>query len=266
MDATDEAAARYAEGMRQMWGLAEYRGLAERLVPAAAALVDLTSPGPGDRVLDVAAGDGAVAALAAVRGARVTAVDISPAMVERGRERTGRAVDWREGNAEDLPLAEGDADVALSSFGVIFAPRPSVVLRELHRVLVPGGRLALSAWTADGFIGRMSAVMKDYLPAPPPGAPDQTAWAREDIVSGWLQDAGFVDVAVQHASLPWRFPSPAAMTEFFRGHSPAHVAAASAAGDAADAMFAAVERLASPDGGPVDVAAEHVLITARRAR
>ncbi|HZD15380.1 MAG TPA: methyltransferase domain-containing protein, partial [Pseudonocardiaceae bacterium] len=78
------------------WGLADYSGLAQRLEPAADALIDAVAPKPGDRVLDVAAGTGNVAMRAVARGAQVTACDIAPRMVQLGRQRTGPSVTWIE--------------------------------------------------------------------------------------------------------------------------------------------------------------------------
>ncbi|PZS01164.1 MAG: hypothetical protein DLM61_22260 [Pseudonocardiales bacterium] len=146
------------------WGLADYSGLARRLEPAADALVNAVAPKPGDRVLDVAAGTGNVAVRAVARGAQVTACDIAPRMVQLGRERTGPEVQWFEADVENLPLPDATLDVALSAFGLIFAPRPEVALAQLRRVLVPGGRLALTAWTADGCIAERARIVKEFVP------------------------------------------------------------------------------------------------------
>ncbi len=250
--------------------MADYGPLSRRLEPAAAELVERLDPTPIEHVLDLAAGDGTVSALAARRGSRVSAIDSSPAMVAAGSARTvrdGLAVDWYEANLEDLPLPDQSIDVVASSFGLIFAPRPPVALRELCRVTVPGARLGFSAWTAAGFMGQMTNVMVPYLPAPAPGSrrpTDPTDWADPDTVTGWLHHAGFNRVTVQSASLPWRFDSPAAMTRFFQAHSPAHVAASVLAGARAADMFSAVEALASPQGGRVDADAGYVLVTAAK--
>lgn len=195
-------------------------------------------------------------------GARVVAVDASPTMVARGRAScAGLDVDWRQGDAIDLPVDHASADLAVSSFGVIFAPDPARAVAELGRALRPSGRLALTAWTSEGFMGRMGRLMASYAGAP---VGDLDAWRRADGLGRWCADAGLGDVTVSPASLPWHFPDGPAMTAFFSAHSPLHVAAAAATGDRAPEMFAAVERLAAPDGGPVDLDAEYVLITARK--
>ncbi|MFN2534440.1 MAG: class I SAM-dependent methyltransferase, partial [Pseudonocardiaceae bacterium] len=159
----------------KLWGSADYSGLARRLEPAADALVDAAALQPGERVLDVAAGTGNVAIRAAALGARVTAADIAPRMVQLGRERTGPAVQWIEADVEELPIPDNTVDVVLSAFGVVFAPRPEVALAQLRRVLKPGGRLALTAWAADGCIAVRAHVIRQFVP-PDPAAPDTLSW------------------------------------------------------------------------------------------
>jgi SAM-dependent methyltransferase len=259
----DGDVADYIDGMRRLWGLGDYTGLAGRLASAAAVLVEEAAPADGARVLDLAAGTGNVAVLAAARGARVVAGDLSPRMVELGRVRTaGLPVEWIEADAEDLPLPDGSVEAVLSAFGLIFVPRPAVALAQARRILVPGGLLAFTAWLPDGFIGEMTELMRQWLPARP-GIADVLDWGREPVVREWLAAAGFEQVRLRRAALPWHFDSPAAMTTFFRTHSPSHQAAADALGEQAAEMFTAVERLASPDGGPVRVDAEYLVVTAR---
>jgi len=253
-----------------LWGTVDYGPLGERLAPAGRHLIEVVAPGPGDRLLDVAAGRGPMAEAAAARGATVTAVDGSPVMVAAGRARLaalGDAVTWRVGDLAALPVPDGSVDVAVSSFGLIFASSPADALSELRRVLAPGGRLAFTAWTGDGVMARMTREMGRYMPPPPPDAvpgPNPFAWGDAGEVARLLSAGGFDDVRTEAAGLPWSFPDPAAMTAFLRAHSPAHVAAARGAGERADEMFAAVEAVFSPDGGPVDTSAEYLVVTARR--
>ena len=242
------------------WGLADYSGLAQRLEPAADALIDAVAPKPGDRVLDVAAGTGNVAIRAAARGAQVTACDIAPRMVQLGRERTGASVTWIEADVEDLPLPDATVDVVVSAFGLIFAPRPEVALAQLRRVLVTGGRLAMTAWTADGCVAERARIVKNFVPADPAAA-DARSWGDPEALARRLATE-FTEVRIERRSLPWHFDSGPALTAFLRAHSPAYVAAAHAAGDRAGEMFAAIERHASPDGGPVRQEAEYLLALA----
>jgi SAM-dependent methyltransferase len=247
----------------KLWGSADYSGLARRLEPAADALVDAAAPRTGERVLDVAAGTGNVAIRAAARGARVTAADIAPRMVQLGRQRTGPAVDWIEADVEDLPLPDDIIDVALSAFGLIFALRPEVALTQLTRVLVPGGRLAFTAWTSDGYIAQRVQTIRQFVP-PDPTYPDTLSWGDSDILEQRLA-SGFSDIRIERRSLPWHFDSPAQMSAFYTAHSAAYLAAKQAAADRADQMVAAIERQASPDGGPVRLEAEYLLAHALRS-
>ncbi len=249
--------------MAALWGTADYSGLAQRLEPAADALVEAAAPGSHERVLDIAAGTGNVAVRAAARGAQVTACDIAPRMVQLGRERTGPGVAWIEADIDDLPLPDATVDVALSTFGVIFAPRPEVALAQLHRVLVPGGRLGLTAWAVDGYIAQRARIIRDFVP-PDPAAPDTLSWGDPDVLERRLAMV-FRDVRIERRSLPWHFDSAQEVTAFLIAHSPIHVAARQAAGDRAGAMFAALERHTSPDGGPVRIDAEYLLAQAVRS-
>lgn len=114
-------------------------GLDRRWREAAIAALAL---GPGDRVLDLACGTGDLAALAAARGARVLALDFAREMLVRGRARGTRA-QWVCGDAAALPLPSGFATALTCGFALRnFVSLPEV-LREMGRVLAPGGRLAL---------------------------------------------------------------------------------------------------------------------------
>ncbi|MEU6699228.1 class I SAM-dependent methyltransferase [Pseudonocardia sp. NPDC046786] len=250
----------YTTAMRSLWSGADYRPLSSLLAPAARDLVDAVVPSRTEQVLDVAAGTGSAALELRGRGAAVLATDLAPRMVELGRERTaGTGIVWLEGDAEDLPLPDGVADVVVSSFGMIFAPRPEVVLAELRRVLVPGGRLGFTAWTPDGFMGRMSAVMRTHTGAPP-GVADPLDWGRPEAVERRL--SGFTGIRIAERGLPWHFDSPAAMTTFLRTHSPAHAAAAAGLGERATAMFDDIEALAGAPDRPVRLDAGYLVVDA----
>ena len=140
--------------------------------------VDLRST---DRVVDVAAGSGNTAIAAARRGCEVVAVDYVPALLERGRRRAaaeGLAVDFREGDAEKIPLADGAFDVATSTFGVMFTADHAKAARELIRVVRKGGKIGLASWTPEGLIGRMFQLIGKFLP-PAPGVASPSTWGTE---------------------------------------------------------------------------------------
>jgi ubiquinone/menaquinone biosynthesis C-methylase UbiE len=113
-----------ASGARRIWAAGDYAKIAEQLEPAAAAVVARAAIEPGMSVLDVATGTGNAALLAADRGAHVTGVDLTPELLAQAEARAaaaGCAIDFREGNAQDLPVADESFDRVLSVFGVMFA-------------------------------------------------------------------------------------------------------------------------------------------------
>ena len=122
---------------RMLWSLGNYEEIAKNGEPAARELVDACKARPGVELLDVAAGNGNVAIAAAWRGASVVASDLTPAMVELGRQRStadGVEIEWLEADVEELPFENDRFDIVTSAFGAMFAPRPEVVARELFRV------------------------------------------------------------------------------------------------------------------------------------
>jgi SAM-dependent methyltransferase len=104
----------------------------------------------------------------------------------------------------------------VSTFGVMFAPQPNVVVAELKRVTRPGGQIALANWTPDGFLGKMFNVFKAHLPPPPPGIPSPMAWGDEASVRSRLGHS-FANVRLTRRIALMRYPFPPAETvEFFR--------------------------------------------------
>ena len=136
---------------RKMWASGDYDSMVETfLLPLGPRLVEACGIGLGMRVLDVAAGTGNASIPAAQRGARVTASDLTPELLEAGRRRAeaeGVELEWAEGDAEHLPFADEAFDVVMSSIGAMFAPHHAAVADELVRVCRPGGTIGLLSWT-----------------------------------------------------------------------------------------------------------------------
>ncbi|MCP9950576.1 class I SAM-dependent methyltransferase [Actinomadura madurae] len=177
---------------RRMWALGDYPELAAEVIPdLGRVLVQAAGVGPGERVLDVAAGAGNAAVAAALAGADVVASDLTPELLDAGRDaaaRRGATLRWREADAEALPFAENEFDTVLSCVGVMFAPHHQAAADELVRVCRPGGTIGLLNWTPEGFIGRMFATMKPYAPPPPPGAQPPPLWGDPVHVRALLGD------------------------------------------------------------------------------
>ena len=135
----------------------------------------------GEKVLDVAAGNGNATLAAAHRFADVTSTDFVPALLDKGRARAqaeGLDVHFQVADAEALPFPDASFDVVLSTFGCMFTPEHARVAREMMRVLRPGGRLGMANWTPSGFIGRLFKVIGAHVP-PPAGLQSPALWGTE---------------------------------------------------------------------------------------
>jgi ubiquinone/menaquinone biosynthesis C-methylase UbiE len=205
---------------RAMWALGDYPAVAREIIPALGPIVvDAVGIGPGNRVLDIAAGAGNAAIPAAERGATVVASDLTPELLETGRQqaaRSGASVRFEEADAEQLPYPDASFDAVVSVVGVMFAPHHQAAADELLRVVRPGGRIGLVSWTPEGFIGQMFATMKPYAPPPPVGAQPPPLWGSEAHVAELL-GARVTDLRTQRRMLPvTAFPTPAAFRDYFK--------------------------------------------------
>jgi SAM-dependent methyltransferase len=205
---------------RAIWALGNYPAVAHEIIPSLGPiLVEAAGIQPGDRVLDIAAGAGNAAIPAAQRGATVVASDLTPELLETGRqdaERLGVFVSFEEADAEALPYTDASFDAVLSTVGVMFAPHHQATADELLRVVRPGGRIGLINWTPDGFIGQMFATMKPYAPPPPPGAQPPPLWGSETHVRELFGDRVVdVDARIQALRVD-AFASPEAFRDYFK--------------------------------------------------
>jgi SAM-dependent methyltransferase len=175
-----------------VWSSGPYQGITETIPDIHRVVLERLDPQPGQRLLDVACGTGAVAELAAATGADVVGVDIAPALIEQARDRAaqrGLEIDYRVGDAEALELEDASFDLVASTCGVMFAPDHEAIAAELARVTKPGGRIALACWTPESGLAQLFAVMRPFQPAPPAGVGNQFDWGREEYVRNLLGDA-----------------------------------------------------------------------------
>lgn len=175
-----------------VWGNGPYERITNTIRDIHALVVERTDPKPGERVLDAATGTGAVAILAAKRGADVVGEDLAPVLIETARQRAaeeGVEVDFQVGDAEDMPYDDASFDVVLSTCGVMFAPDHEAIARELARVTKPGGRLALACWKPETGMHDVFKMMAPFMPPPAPGAGSPFGWGDEQHVRELLGDA-----------------------------------------------------------------------------
>lgn len=180
---------------RTTWAAGDYDAMMrqEGLYGVGRRLVDRLGIGAGDEVLDIACGTGNAAIPAARAGASVTGVDLTPEMLEIARRRAeevGVEVTWTEADAEELPFDDGRFDVVVSTFGCMFAPRHEVVADEIARVLRPGGRIGLCAWTPEGAIGDFFVTVGAHLPPMPEFVDPPLAWGDEGHVRELFEGTG----------------------------------------------------------------------------
>ncbi len=175
--------------------------------------VDLRS---GQRVLDVAAGNGNATLAAARRFADVVSTDYVGELLERGRERAAAdrlSVAFQEADAENLPFAGSSFDVVLSTFGVMFTPNQEKAAQELLRVCKPGGKIGLANWTPESFIGRLFKTIGKYVP-PAPGVKSPAMWGSKAHLDALF--GANAQVTAQSRAFVFRYRSPAHWLEIFR--------------------------------------------------
>ena len=160
------------------WSSGDYATVGTTLQIVGETLCEALDLRAGQKVLDVAAGNGNVTLAAARRWCEVVSTDYVPALLERGRERAAAerlAIEFREADAEALPFADASFDAVVSTFGVMFTADQDKAAAELVRVCKPGGKIGLANWTPDGFIGQLFKAIGKYIP-PPAGVKSPALW------------------------------------------------------------------------------------------
>jgi len=182
-------------------------------------LLDAVGAGPGVRLLDVATGPGHLAQQAADRGASVVGVDVSPPMVEIARE-LYPAVEFRVGDAEDLPFPPESFDAVVMNYGLLHLSRPELAITEAFRVLRSGGRFAFTVWAPPN-VARGFGVILDSVQAkgnpnvPLPPGPPFFRFANPDESRDALRAAGFDQIRVINVPQRWLLPNADALLEVY---------------------------------------------------
>lgn len=204
--------------LKATWMAGDYGQFSRYLEPGALEFLARLNLAPGTRLLDVACGAGQIAIPAARAGVLVTGVDIATNLLEQARARAaaeGLAVQFDEGDAEQLPYGDAAFDVVVTLIGAMFAPRPERVAAELVRVCRAGGRMVMANWTPGGFIGQMFKINGKHVP-PPPGMPAPVQWGDEATVRERLRE-GVAELTLTRRHYPFTYPfGPAEVVEFYR--------------------------------------------------
>jgi SAM-dependent methyltransferase len=234
---------------RAMWASGDYPAMVETfLLPLGPRLAEAAGAGAGRRVLDVAAGTGNAAIPAAQRGADVVASDLTPELLDAGRDRArglGVDLEWVAADAEDLPFDDASFDVVISAIGAMFAPHHDRTAAELGRVCRPGGTIGLLSWTPEGTIGALFRAIGPFNPPPPAGVQPPPRWGSEDHVRELFGDAVDWTSLTRDTLEVTAFPEPDAFAAHFREHyGPTITARRNAAAAGREAAFdAALERV-----------------------
>jgi len=206
------------QNLRSMWMAGDFGVVAKTIASGGEDFIRRLAIPSGSRVLDVACGTGNLAIPLARSGCIVTGVDIAPNLLEQARQRAkteGLQATFDEGDAEQLPYADGTFDAVVTMFGAMFAPRPELVSSELARVLKPGGLLAMANWNPESFTGDMFRMGSKHVP-PPPGIPPPVLWGDPETVRKRL-DGKFKDIQMELVPILFDLPtSPAGAVDFFR--------------------------------------------------
>ncbi|MCI0395565.1 MAG: class I SAM-dependent methyltransferase [Chloroflexi bacterium] len=236
---------------RQAQDFAAY--LEQVALPLYGAVLDAARVTPGTRLFDAGCGAGLLALLASFRGARVTALDASAALLAIARERLP-AADVREGDLEALPFADASFDVVTAVNSVFYAADMAAAMRELIRVVQPGGRVVVTAWGPLERCEFLTAVMPaigPLMPPPPPGATPAKPGALSEpgALAAVLEQAGLCVVEEGEVACPFVFPSVEVSWCANASAGPNQLAIAHSGEAAVRAAFAKADRAhMRPDG------------------
>lgn len=202
------------------WASGDYAVIGTTLQIVGESLCEAADLRAGERVLDVAAGNGNVTLAAARRWCEVTSTDYVPALLERGRERAAaerlHGIEFREADAEALPFDDGSFDAVVSTFGCMFTPNPARTAGEMLRVCRPGGKIAMANWTPEGFIGQVFKTIGKHVP-PPAGVQSPALWGARGRIAELFEESA-KSIVIEKRHFNFRYRSAEHMLEVFRSY------------------------------------------------
>ena len=208
------------------WSTGDYAVVGTTLQIVGESLCEALDLRAGERVLDVAAGNGNATLAAARRWCNVVSTDYVPTLLERGRARANAEslpVQFEQADAENLPYADHSFDVVLSTFGVMFTPDQEKAAAEMARACKPGGRIGLANWTPGSFVGEIFKLMGKYV-TPAAGVKSPALWGTEARL-GELFGKRLDAIAIERRHFVFRYHSAAHWLEVFRTfYGPMHKA------------------------------------------
>ncbi len=207
------------------WSSGDYAIIGVTLQIVGESLCEALDLRAGQKVLDVAAGNGNATLAAAHRWCDVVSTDYVQALLERGRQRAEAErlnVTFKEADAEALPFGDESFDAVLSTFGVMFTPDQERAASEMLRVVRRGGKIGMANWTPEGFIGQVFKTIGKHI-APPPGARSPALWGTQARLAELFGTRGVVQATPRN--FMFRYRSPEHFIEVFRTwYGPMHKA------------------------------------------
>jgi ubiquinone/menaquinone biosynthesis C-methylase UbiE len=199
------------------WSSGDYAVVGTTLQIVGEELCEALDLRSGQKVLDVAAGNGNATLAAARRWCEVVSTDYVPSLLERGRlraEADGLLIKFKEADAEALSFTDASFDAVLSTFGVMFTPNQDQAAAELIRVCRSGGKIGLANWTPEGFIGQLFKTLGKYLP-PSAGVKSPALWGTEARIKEMF-GASAASIKAERRHFNFRYRSPDHFLDVFK--------------------------------------------------
>ena len=197
------------QNQREMWSAGDFTAIGGLTVLVGELLCEEADLRAGQRVLDVATGSGNTALSAARRWCSVTGIDFVPHLLDTARKRASLElldIEFKEGEAENIPFPDESFDAVLSTFGCMFAADQQKAANEITRVCKKGGKIALSCWTPDSSFGEFSRLMATYI-TPPPNTRPPIVWGSKEGIERLFGDR-ISSLRTSRRTNYIRYPSP----------------------------------------------------------